>query len=80
MAEVAVTVGCSQALYAALQCLVREGDEVVLLEPFFDLYLGQVRLAGGQPRFVPLLARSDRSGWDVDFDALGKSLLSPFDT
>jgi DNA-binding transcriptional MocR family regulator len=43
MTEVAVTVGCSQALYVAMQCLVRPGDEVVLFEPYFDLYLGQVR-------------------------------------
>ena len=43
MAEVAVTVGCSQALFVSMQCLVRPGDEVVLLEPFFDLYIGQIR-------------------------------------
>lgn len=30
------------------------GDEVVLFEPFFDLYVNQVKLAGGTPVFVPL--------------------------
>ena len=34
--EVAITVGASQALYLSLQSLVREGDEVVVFEPFFD--------------------------------------------
>jgi len=30
------------------------GDEVILFEPFFDLYVNQVKLAGGTPVFVPL--------------------------
>ena len=54
MKEVAVTVGASQALYLTLQVLIQPGDEVILFEPFFDLYLNQIRLAGGTPVFVPL--------------------------
>lgn len=54
MTEVAVTVGASQALYISLQTLVKPGDEVILFEPFFDLYVNQVKLAGGKPVFVPL--------------------------
>ncbi|KAL3811087.1 hypothetical protein ACHAXA_008064 [Cyclostephanos tholiformis] len=56
MGEVAVTVGASQALYLCLQTLVEPGvcDEVVLFEPFFDLYANQIRLAGGKPIYVPL--------------------------
>merc|ERR1712127_322992 len=52
--EVAVTVGASQALYLSLQTLVKPGDEVILFEPFFDLYVNQIKLAGGTPVFVPL--------------------------
>jgi kynurenine--oxoglutarate transaminase/cysteine-S-conjugate beta-lyase/glutamine--phenylpyruvate transaminase len=56
MGEVAVTVGASQALYLCLQTLVEPGicDEVILFEPFFDLYANQIRLAGGVPVYVPL--------------------------
>lgn len=54
MAEVAVTIGASQALYLSLQTLIKPGDEVILFEPFFDLYVNQVRLAGGTPVYVPL--------------------------
>ena len=54
MAEVAVTIGASQALYLSLQTLIKPGDEVILFEPFFDLYVNQVKLAGGTPVYVPL--------------------------
>ena len=72
MREVAVTVGCSQALYVTMQCLVRPGDEVILLEPFFDLYIGQIRMAGGIPRYVPLSA-STVGGHEDDGSACGGS-------
>jgi len=54
MNEVAITVGASQALYLALQTRITEGDEVILFEPFFDLYENQIKLAGGVPIYVPL--------------------------
>jgi kynurenine---oxoglutarate transaminase / cysteine-S-conjugate beta-lyase / glutamine---phenylpyruvate transaminase len=54
MTEVAVTVGASQALYLTLQVMIQPGDEVILFEPFFDLYVNQIKLAGGTPVFVPL--------------------------
>ena len=85
MEEVAVTVGASQALYLSLQTLVQPGDEVILFEPFFDLYVNQVKLAGGTPVFVPLrfdpynVADDDVvSGgeWKLDRDELMK-VVSP---
>ena len=54
--EVAITVGASQALYLCLQTLVQPEvcNEVILFEPYFDLYDNQIRLAGGTPVYVPL--------------------------
>jgi kynurenine---oxoglutarate transaminase / cysteine-S-conjugate beta-lyase / glutamine---phenylpyruvate transaminase len=47
-----------------LFCLIA-GDEVVLFEPFFDLYVNQVKLAGGTPVFVPLTFVPYETGEDV---------------
>lgn len=51
---VSVTSGATEAIFDAILGLVNPGDEVVLLEPFYDSYAASVRLAGGVPRFVPL--------------------------
>jgi kynurenine--oxoglutarate transaminase/cysteine-S-conjugate beta-lyase/glutamine--phenylpyruvate transaminase len=84
MSEVAVTVGASQALYLSLQSLIKPGDEVILFEPFFDLYVNQVKLAGGTPVYVPLkFVPYDDSDdvisggdWVLDADVL-KSAVTP---
>ena len=51
--EVTVTVGASEAITAALLALVEPGDEVVLVEPYYDLYPYAVVAAGGVPRYLP---------------------------
>lgn len=46
-AEVTVTAGATEALFAAITALVRPGDEVVCFDPSYDSYAPAVTLAGG---------------------------------
>lgn len=52
--EVLVTVGAYEALFCAVQSLVEVGDEVIIIEPFFDCYEPIVQISGGTPRFITL--------------------------
>jgi N-succinyldiaminopimelate aminotransferase len=45
--DVVVTTGASEAIAAAVLALVEPGDEVLVLEPWFDLYAAVIALAGG---------------------------------
>lgn len=67
--EVLITVGATEAIAAALLGLVEPGDEVVLIEPYYDSYAAGVALAGGIRRSVPLRSRPD-GGYRLDLDAL----------
>jgi aspartate aminotransferase/aminotransferase len=47
-----VTSGVSGALMLAFFVLVDPGDEVIILDPYFVMYVHQVRLAGGVPVII----------------------------
>jgi N-succinyldiaminopimelate aminotransferase len=62
--EVCVTTGCTEAVAAALLGLVDPGDEVVVLEPYYDSYVAMLQVAGAVRRPVTLRAPDFRL--DVD--------------
>ena len=62
--QVVVTTGCTEAVAAALLGLVDPGDEVVVLEPYYDSYLAMLQMAGGVRRPVTLRAPDFRPDLD----------------
>ncbi|MBM0124941.1 pyridoxal phosphate-dependent aminotransferase [Pimelobacter simplex] len=54
--QVVVTTGCTEAIAGALLGLVDPGDEVVVLEPYYDSYTAMIDFAGGVRRPVTLRA------------------------
>jgi N-succinyldiaminopimelate aminotransferase len=62
--QVAVTAGATEAIAAAVLALVNPGDEMVVLEPFYDSYVACIEMAGGVRRPVTLRAPDFRL--DVD--------------
>jgi methionine transaminase len=47
--EVTITAGGTEALFASIAGLIREGDEVILFDPSYDSYDPAIRLNGGIP-------------------------------
>src|SRR5215207_489383 len=62
--EVAVSTGATEAIAGAILGLVDPGDEVVVLEPYYDSYVAVIQMAGGVRRPVTLRAPDFRL--DVD--------------
>jgi len=52
--EVTVTCGVSEAIMATILALTDPGDEVIVLEPWYENYVPDCQMAGVRPRFVPL--------------------------
>lgn len=67
--EITVTSGATEAIFATIQGLCEEGDEVVLFEPFYDSYPACVRMAGAALKAVPLRAPD----WEFDREELARA-------
>jgi len=68
--EVLVTVGATEAIAASLLALVEPGDEVLLVEPYYDSYAASVALAGATRRSVPLRPNPQTGHFELDVDGL----------
>ncbi|MEO9327049.1 pyridoxal phosphate-dependent aminotransferase [Gordonia aurantiaca] len=66
--EVLITVGATEAIAGAVVGLLERGDEVIMIEPYYDSYAATVAMAGGVRRVVPLVPDGD--GFRLDRDRL----------
>ena len=68
--EVVVTTGASEAIQSSLLAFAEPGDEVVVFEPWFDLYATGIALAGATRVSVPLQPPTFRPDIDALRDAI----------
>jgi aminotransferase len=67
--DVTVTCGATEAMASVFMALMNPGDEVIILEPFYENYGPDAILAGATPVFVPL----EKPDWRLDPDRLKKA-------
>ncbi|KAK3108347.1 hypothetical protein FSP39_006066 [Pinctada imbricata] len=73
MTNVLTSIGAFDALYTTFQALVNPGDEVIIMEPYYEPYKEICRLAGAKVVYVPLAPKekdSNSDGWVYDFEQL----------
>ncbi|MEC5399170.1 pyridoxal phosphate-dependent aminotransferase [Uliginosibacterium sp. H1] len=70
--EITVTAGGTQALYTAVACMVRPGDEVIVFQPVYDSYIPAIELNGGKTVVATLQYPDYRPDW-----AAVRALVTP---
>ena len=68
--DVTIVPGATEAIFCALQALIRPGDEAIVLDPCYDSYEPAVELAGGRCVHVPL----QLPDFSVDWQRLADSI------
>ncbi|OFK63244.1 aminotransferase class I/II-fold pyridoxal phosphate-dependent enzyme [Corynebacterium sp. HMSC078A10] len=66
--HVVVTAGATEAITATVLGLVEPGQEVIVLEPFYDAYIAAIALADATRIPVPL--KESGNSWDIDVAAV----------
>jgi N-succinyldiaminopimelate aminotransferase len=68
--ECVISAGGLSGILNTLLAVLEPGDEVLMTDPTYVGLINRVRLAGGVPRFIPMLPTAD--GWRPDLDELRK--------
>lgn len=63
--DITITCGATEACYTALTSILEEGDEVIIPEPCFDVYLPAIQLSKAKPVFVPLTFPGFKYDWEL---------------
>ena len=69
-AEVTVTSGATEALFAAIAATVRAGEEVIVFDPAYDSYEPAIELQGARAVHIPLTVPSFAIDWQRVRDAI----------
>jgi aspartate/methionine/tyrosine aminotransferase len=70
--EITVTVGATEAIFVVITALINPGDEVIVLEPFYDSYVASIKICGGVA--VPVTMHAPN--FSVKMDELEKAVTS----
>ncbi len=62
--EITITAGATLAIYAAISAIVKEGDEVIVVEPAYDSYVPAIEMTGARPVFAELKYPQYAPDWD----------------
>lgn len=71
--EVLVTVGATEAISATVLGLVEPGEDVIVLEPYYDAYVAAIALAGAR-RIAVALKETAEGSWSVDAEAVRRAI------
>ncbi len=79
--EITITSGATEALMSTFLALINSGEEVVLLDPAYDVYEPAVQLAGGICKRVPMQApetgiskNGNNNKFSVDWDLVASAI------
>lgn len=73
--DITVTSGATEALTSSILALVHSGEEVILIDPSYDLYAPVVTLAGGHSVRIPMIPpTSENPGFSLDWAAISDAV------
>ncbi len=70
--QVTISVGATEAIYLVITAVTNPGDEIIVLEPFYDSYVASIKMSGGIP--VPVTMHAP--DFSVDKAELEKAITT----
>jgi len=62
--EITIVPGATHGIFAIISAMIKEGDEVIILEPCYDSYVPAIELNGGRAVYVELKQPDYKVDWN----------------
>jgi aspartate/methionine/tyrosine aminotransferase len=71
LTDISVGNGATQILSNAMCAFLEDGDEVIVIEPFFEFYIVEAKIFGGKLRYFTIDPPAEGSDvWTINFEKL----------
>jgi aminotransferase len=64
--EITIVVGATEGVFTSLRAICNSGDEIIVLQPFHEMYPSQAAILGLKPRYITLKENLQYKVWDLD--------------
>jgi len=72
--EITVVVGATEGLFTSLRAICEPGDEIIIIQPYHEMYLLQSITLGLKPKYITLRENLREGSWDLDRNELEEAI------
>ena len=72
--EITIVVGATEGLFTSLRAICNPGDEVIIMQPFHEMYPLQAAILGLKPRYITLRENPQDKTWDLSRNELEEAV------
>ena len=64
--EITVVLGATEGLFTSLRAICDPGDEIIVMQPYHEMYPSQAEILGLEAKYVTLLENKEKGVWELD--------------
>lgn len=72
--EITIVVGATEGFFTSLKAVCNPGDEIIVMQPFHEMYPLQAAILGLNPKYITLRENPQAGTWDLDRNELAAAI------
>ena len=74
--EITIVLGATEGLFTSLRAICNPGDELIVMQPYHEMYPSQAEILGLEAKYITLLENPDKGTWELDLEELKGQITS----
>ncbi len=74
--EITIVLGATEGLFTSLRAICNPGDELIVMQPYHEMYPSQAEILGLEAKYITLLENPTKGTWELDLEELKGQITS----